>query len=241
MTTTKKKGNHMNRNEVLSIIDEARKTKKNPNLENADLQGINLQGNILSGANLRGANLRGSNLATVDLDFSDLTGADLSGADLTHANLMDASLWGANLSRANLTEAQLEDAILAEANMVGATLREANLYGVNLQDTNLTNVCLEDANLSHTLWKGLRIDCLPSHQLTLIPTPHGWDLQVNLWRGTPDYLRELMTQEEEWPESVMGDSLDRCCPYLEAALALCDVHMNDHADYIYELKGKWNV
>ena len=82
---------------------------------------------------------------------------------------------------------------------------------------------------------GLQITELPSGQLTLIPTSDGWRIQLGCWSGTPDQLRALIAQDNGWPEAE-GDEIDRRRPYLEAALALCEVHMADHARVIDDLK-----
>lgn len=168
----------MNREEVLRIVEEARKKDARPDLW---------------GANLRNVNLRGA----------DLWGADLRDADLWGANLWGADLWG------------------------------ADLWGANLRDTNL-----RDANLRDALWDGFHITDLPSGQLTLIPTPDGWRMRVGCWDGTPDQLRDLIAQDTGWPEAE-GEEVTRRRPYLEAALALCEVHMDDHQQVINKLKEKW--
>ena len=125
------------------------------------------------------------------------------------------------------------DANLCGANLIGANLRDANLQEVNLTDTNLRG-----ANLSYATWNGFRIDGLPSQQVTLTPTPEGWNLRVNHWQGTPDQLRDLITKDEGFPES-MGVNITHHRPYLKTALMLCEMHMKDNSDYIKELKDKW--
>lgn len=153
----------------------------------------------------------------------DLSGANLSGADLRDADLSDADLW-----RANLRDTDLRDAYLHGANLSGANLRGANLSGANLRSANLRGI----------FWGGLQITELPSGQLTLIPTSDGWQIQLGCWSGTPDQLRALIAQDNGWPEAE-GDEIDRRRPYLEAALALCEVHMADHASVIDDLKKRW--
>ena len=215
----------MDRDEVLSIIDEARDNKEDPRLVRADLQGMDLQDANLRNINLQGANLKGSNLRNAMLEFSDLSGANLTGADLTYANLA-----GADLQRTNLSDANME-----RASLWRATLLEADLTGANLR-----NIDLKNASLNHATWYGLRIDGLPPEQFTLIPTPHGWDLRLDDWNwfNTPDQLSEFITNPDKWP-ILMKDNLEYCRPYMETALALCDIHMNNHADYIEKLKEKW--
>ena len=189
----------MDREEVLSIVHEARKAGAAPNLRNSSLGGVDLSAANLSGVDLCGADLRGA----------DLRGASLYGVDLCGANLYSASLHGSDLRH------------------------------TNLRDANLRYASLRDANLYDATWFGLRIDGLPSRPPTPTPTPNGWDLSVGCWYGTPDKLRALIAKDEGWP-GAKGDEITRRRPYLEAALALCEVHMKDNADYIKELKEKWN-
>lgn len=165
---------------------------------------------------------------TPDLLEANLEDANLRGADLEGANLRFSGLWFANLRFANLRFSNLED----------ANLRFSDLWGANLWGANLRGADLEGANLRGALWGGLRITDLPSGQLTLIPTPDGWQLHVGCWHGTPDKLRDMIAQDEGWPEAE-GDEIERRRPYLQAALALCEVHMKDHADVINDLKEKW--
>lgn len=152
------------------------------------------------------------------VETPDLRGADLRGADLTEAELVGVNLRGANL--------------------MDTYLMGANLSGANLQDVNLTYANLRGANLSYATWNGFRIDGLPSQQVTLTPTPEGWNLRVNHWQGTPDQLRDLITKDEGLPES-MGVNITHHRPYLKTALMLCVMHMKDNSDYIKELKDKW--
>lgn len=173
------------RDQVLSIVREAREAGVVPNLRNSSLSGV-------------------------DLRSANLSGVDLCGADLSAANLYGASLYGSDLRH------------------------------TNLRDANLRFASLRDANLYDAIWRGLRIDGLPSRQLTLTPTPYGWDLSVGCWYGTPDKLRALIAKDEGWP-GAEGDEIARRRPYLQAALELCEIHMADHADYIEELKEKWGT
>lgn len=162
---------------------------------------------------LRGLNLRALNLS----------GLNLRNADLRRANLRDANLWGAHLR---------------EANLRGADLRGTNLQYAYLRCADLRETDLRYANLRGVYWGGLQIAGLPSGQLILTPTCDGWKLRVGCWKGTPDQLRALIAQDEGWPEAK-GEEIARRRPYLQAALALCEVHMQDHADVIDDLKGRW--
>lgn len=228
----------MNRDEVLDIVESARKKGETPDLQGADLQGVDLRVVDLEDADLRGADmtdsyLKRASLVSTNLIDTDLTGAILADADLSFSNLVDAKM----------TESYLVDADLSHADLQGANLRDADLCSTdlsyaNLRGADLTNTNLDDSNLSKTVWYGLRIDGLSSHQLTFTPTPEGWTLKVGCWEGTPEELHELIAQDEGWTKAV-SEEITRCRPYLENALALCEIHMKDHADHIEELKKKW--
>lgn len=197
------------------------------NLRYANLWGADLWGANLTGADLRGANLRGANLRY---------------ADLQDANLRDANLGGAtNLRYADLTGADLQDANLRGANLRYANLRYADLWGVDLRCADLRYASLQGTNLQDAdLWYALRIDGLPSGQVTLIPTPNGWDLTVGCWHGTPDDLRALIASDEGWPEA-RGEEVTRRRPLLAAALALIDAHTADQAQVITDLAERWDT
>lgn len=109
-----------------------------------------------------------------------------------------------------------------------ADLRGANLYGADLYD----------ADLRGARWGGLEINHLPSGTLHLIPTHQGWHIQLGCWYGTPEQLRDLIAQDDGWPEAE-GDEITRRRPYIHAALTLCDLHMQDHEDIIPTLAEKW--
>lgn len=158
---------------------------------------------------------------------------DLNGINLRDADLRYVDLYGANLRYANLRGADLRGADLRGAELCGANLRGAELRGADLCGANLCG-----ANLRGAEWGGLQITDLPSGQLTLTPTCDGWQLRVGCWSGTPDQLRELVAHDKGWPEAK-GEEITRRRPYLQAALALCEVHMKDHQDVIEELKARW--
>lgn len=139
--------------------------------------------------------------------------------DAAHAEGKSPDLSGLDLRELDLTSFNLGGAHLREANLRGADLRYADLRGV--------------------YWDGLQITDLPSGQLILTPTCDGWKLRVGCWRGTPDQLRALIAQDEGWPEAK-GEEVTRRRPYLQAALALCEAHMKDHADVIDNLKERWS-
>ena len=178
----------------------------------------NLSGANLSGADLIGARLSGADLIGARLSGTDLRGADLSGADLRYANLRGANLPGADLRYAYLSSADLRGADLS-----GADLRYAILRGADLRDAS---------------WDGLRVDGLPSHQVTLTPTPAGWRLQVGCWSGTIAGLRALIASDDGWPEA-RGAEIARRRPILTALADLCDAHAEAHPGVIDKLAAAW--
>ena len=129
--------------------------------------------------------------------------------------------------------------ILSITNLVGANLVGANLTDADLRYANLVGTDLRGANLTGAdPWGALRIDGLPSGQVTLVPTPNGWDLTVGCWRGTPDDLRALIASDEDWSEA-RGEEVTRRRPLLAAALALIDAHTADQAQVITDLAKRW--
>ena len=190
------------------------------------------------GANLRGANLRGANLRGANLCEANLRGADLYEADLSRANLRGANLRGANLHGADLRGADLRGANLRGADLRGADLSRANLRGADLYDADLRGADLRDANLSRAIWQGLRVDGLPSHPVTLVPTPAGWHLTVGCWDGTIDQLRDLIATDEDWPEAD-GDEIGRRRPTLQALIVLLEAHIAYRTDVISQLAERW--
>ena len=184
-------------------------------------------------ADLRDANLRASNLSDAYLSDANLWGADLQGASLRGADLRGADLYGANLRAANLRGADLYGANLQGANLYEANLRSANLHGANLH-----GAILRSANLNDAHWDGLRIDGLPSGQLTLVPTPDGWTLRVGCWAGTPESLHELVAGDG-WPEA-RGEERERRRPILAAVTDMCDAHIAANPNVIAEL-AEWHT
>ena len=164
----------------------------------------------------------------------DAPNADLRGADLREACLYGANLYGADLRGADLRGANLYGADLREADLYGADLRWANLYGADLRWANLRG-----ANLSGAEWDGLRIDGIPSGQVTVIPTCDGWHISVGCWAGTLGQLRELVAGDT-WPQAEGAEIVHRR-PMLEATCTLIDLHMARNSDVITELAAKWNA
>lgn len=134
---------------------------------------------------------------------------DLVGADLT----------GADLSRANLLWADLSGADLRRAD-----LRRADLFGANLSGADK--------------WGGLRLDGLASGQVTMVPTPNGWVLNVGCWSGTVDELEALASGDEGWPEAV-GEERERRRPGLLALVPVLRAHQEYHHDKLVVVQEKW--
>ena len=156
-------------------------------------------------------------------------------ADLRGANLRWADLRGANLRRADLREASLREANLRGANLRRADFRWANLYGADLSEADLGG-----ADLRWARWGGLRIDGLPSGQVTFKPTPTGWHLRVGREGGSVESLRALVAGED-WPEADTPEERARRRPGLLALADLCDAHAAAHADVIADLAERWGT
>jgi hypothetical protein len=174
--------------------------------------GADLRGADLRGAYLVGANLVGANLYGTDLRDADLVGADLYGTDLGDANLVGANLYGTDLG---------------DANLVGANLHGANLVGANLRDAN---------------GGVLRVDGLPSHQVTLIPEVGGWVLRVGCQHGDGvEWLRDIATSDDpgDWPEADSAEEIARRRPSLLALISLVEAHMTAHEADLKAVQDKW--
>ena len=142
---------------------------------------------------------------------ADLSGANLRGADLSGADLSGADLSGANLSWADLSGADLSGADLSRADLSGAD------------------------------WAGLRIDGLPSGQVTLAPTPPGWSLSIGCWQAnTVAGLRDII-DGKVLPPDARGDVIERRRPGWIALAALCDAHIAAHPGIVEGLAAKWGV
>ena len=138
---------------------------------------------------------------------------DLYGANLSWADLYGADLYGANLS--------------------GANLSWANLHGANLSEADLSW-----ANLSGALGGILRIDGLPSGQVTIIPTVDGWRIKVGCWGwDTLDALRDLIAGTD-WPDAEGAEQDDRR-PGLAAVLASAAFHAAYHTDTLAAVVERW--
>lgn len=121
--------------------------------------------------------------------------------------------------------------ILAEARAKGSW--------ADLSWADLSWADLAGADLTAATGGILRIDGLPSGQVTLVPTPDGWVLDVGCWRQhTTDDLRTLIAGTD-WPEAATSAEQDRRRPGLAAVADLCDVYAAAHPDLVPTLKERW--
>ena len=126
------------------------------------------------------------------------------------------------------------DAYLRDANLCGADLRGAYLCGANLRGADLRGADLRDAD-----WRGLHIDGLPSGQVTLTPTPEGWDLTIGCWQHKTLADLAALIAGEITPPEARGPEIERRRPSWVAVLALCEAHAGMHPDVIEALAAKW--
>lgn len=122
---------------------------------------------------------------------------------------------------------------LHEADLNGADLRWANLRGANLSGADLNG-----ADLSGARWDGLYVDGLHPYRCLLVPTPDGWQVTIGCWSGTVTELRDLIAQDDDWPEAD-GNELLRRRPLLAAFADLCDAHIAGRPNVITDLAQRW--
>ena len=126
-----------------------------------------------------------------------------------------------------------------DANLCGANLCGADLRGAYLRDADLWGADLRGANLRGANWDGLRIDGLPSGQVTLTPTPEGWDLTIGCWQHKTLADLAALIAGEITPPEARGPEIERRRPSWVAVLALCEAHAGMHPDVIEALAAKW--
>lgn len=136
---------------------------------------------------------------------------DLSYLDLSYLDLSEVDLRGSNLTGTNMTGTDLTDANLRHTNMRCVNMRDADMTGATLYRTNMTDVDM----------CGLLLNGLPSGELAFIPTANGWYLTIGCWTGTTDELREMIAEDDDWPEA-MGREVARRRPMLAGAADMCD-------------------
>ena len=171
------------------------------------------------------------------------------------AGLDVSGLWGTNNERAatwlqllssevvkhNLGWAISKGLIPARitADLYGADLSEADLRGADLRGADLCDADLRDADLRGADWRGLHIDGLPSGQVTLTPTPEGWDLTIGCWQHKTLADLAALIAGEITPPEARGPEIERRRPSWVAVLALCEAHAGMHPDVIEALAAKW--
>ena len=141
--------------------------------------------------------------------------------------------------RADLRGADLREVNLRGADLREADLREADLWGANLRGADLREADLRGADLWGAEWHGLRIDGLPSGQVTLMPTPDGWDLTIGCWQHKTLADLAALIAGEITPPEARGPEIERRRPSWVAVLALCEAHAGMHPDVIEALAAKW--
>ena len=131
------------------------------------------------------------------------------------------------------------DADLRDADLRDADLRDADLCRADLRGADLRGADLRGANLCGADWRGLHIDGLPSGQVTLTPTPEGWDLTIGCWQHKTLADLAALIAGEITPPEARGPEIERRRPSWVAVLALCEAHAGMHPDVIEALAAKW--
>ncbi len=166
----------LTREDVISLRQEAHRSREAlvlrcRNLAGANLSRFHLIGVDLSGANLSRANLEGANLNEANLSYANLKGANLSGANLSYANLERANrivtspelnaLMADFLDKGQAFEKRQADLsqALEKVNRLRANLSYANLEGANLNEADLSSAHLigAGANLAKVDLRGARL------------------------------------------------------------------------------------
>jgi uncharacterized protein YjbI with pentapeptide repeats len=114
-----------------------------------------------------------------------------------------------------------------------ATLRGANLYGSNLYGATLRGADLCGVGTV------LSVNGSPSGDAYFKPTPDGWRIDIGCWRNkTIDELRELIAQDDGWPEAVDEEITERR-PMLAALADMCEAWAAANADVLAAVVEKW--
>lgn len=199
------------------------------------LRGRDLRGVDLSGADLRNVDLSDADLQDADLRGAFLQNADLHGADLRYANLRDAYLRYTNLWRTDLRCADLRYANLRSAGLQSADLRDADLTGADLRGAHLN-----DAGLRGALGGVFEVTGLHPYQAVMVPTVNGWRLRIGCWEGTAEDLRDLIAQDDDWPEA-RGAQVTARRPLLNVLADMCDVHAANRKDDLDAVMKRWGA
>lgn len=182
-----------------------------------------------------------TDLSRLDLREVDLRGLDLSRAIFSESNLQNAELTDVDLTNASFSGTDLRGAWMTRVNLTDASLRHTRTTYLELAGANLTGADLRHSGL--TGWGVLvLLRVLPSGDAQLVPTPAGWAMRVGCWGGTPAELRELVSQDEDWPEA-RGSQVAQRRPGLLALLDLVDFHtaQRDNQDYLAAVTRQWGT
>ncbi len=148
------------REELISRIQDKRKSFQNINLSGLDLRGIDLQRLDFTGASFVGARLSGNRLSESNCTRADFREVDLSrclleGTKLDHASLIKANLTDANLHGARAVKAVFRGADLSKAICTRGDFRGADFTRARLINTDFRNAGLEDAIFTEASMRGV--------------------------------------------------------------------------------------
>ncbi len=133
----KDKTKKLTREDIIALINEAKKRKMAVDLSHRDLKHINLSKLDFFG-----------HKSLSNYIIPNFEGADLSYADLRGANLSCAFFREARLFKADLRDTNLNDSVLMKTDLRGADLRDAKLVWCRVDDANFSFAKLKGTNFS---------------------------------------------------------------------------------------------
>ena len=149
------------------------------------------------------------------------SGSNLRGSNLSGSNLRGSDLSYSNLSGSDLSYSDLSGSNLSGSDLSGSNLRYSDLRGSDLRDT----ICLA-------------VTGLPSGMAILTPQPTGWHLRIGCWEGTTTTLRELIAQDDGWPDA-QDDQITERRPMLAALADMCDSWAATRTEVLQRIQEKW--